>query len=85
MNESQGTGGINESGPWCGGPADYASRVGNFAPIDPIELAEKAGVSLDEALAFFEREFGGFDKYIQACADREELGFQLARMNGDLQ
>lgn len=61
----------------------YASRVGNFTPINPIDVADQTGLSIDEVLEFFDTEFGGFDKYVSACADREELGRQLARLNGD--
>lgn len=61
----------------------YASHVGNFDPINPIALAEQIGASLDEVLEFFEREFGGFEQYLSACDNREELGRQLARLNGD--
>lgn len=64
-------------------PIVMASCVGNFTPINPIELAEQTGLPLDDVLAFFDEEFGGLDKYVQACADREELGRQLARLNSD--
>ena len=52
----------------------------NYTPINPIEMAEKTGLTLDEVMEFFDKEFGGLDKYVEACADRAKLEGHLERM-----
>ena len=63
--------------------ACYADRVGNFTPINPIDLVEKTGLNLNEVLEFFDEHFGGIENYIAACSNREALGRILAQLNDD--
>lgn len=62
----------------------FASLCKNFEPIDPRDIAAAGGIPLEDVTAWFDETFGGYDKYVEACKDRNALGRRLAELNGDI-
>ena len=53
-------------------PNDFGTCK-NYEPIDPRELANRTGATIEEALGFFDKVFGGYANYVRACDAKDPL------------
>ncbi len=59
-------------------------KCDDYTPINLQELADQAGVTIEEVTAFMDEEFGGYAEYIRACHNEKALDKELSRLTGDV-